>query len=593
MILDRVILWSLIPAGGLAAAAPKVCALQEREERQFERTVGPEPPFEWTGPAPDRNLRNWYPLLAVTVHVGDVNGDGFLDFVLPASGEDLPPKYFNEGAVWVIDGATREVIAHLTLGDDRYDVFYLGHGTACGDIDGDGFAEVAAAYLDYFLGQYRMHVWYGPDLVRQYDRVIGTMNFNYFRIGDFDQDGINDVLQLTSLVPGVRIYKGPNLDESQDIRLNDPSGLADANFRMGDFDGDGSNDFAIGVPGRSTEDVVAEGGVWILFGPDYTRQKLIRDNTPVGAGLFGQQLAVGDVNRDGFDDLCVAPAVDRCGYEYCGEIQLFFGPELKGRERVVFRSPDLEHWPRIGNAIEMGDVDGDGWLDIVESHAFRDDQHDCLRAGVGVIHGPDFRWWEFLVPETNDCWRSAGFTNLVVVDVDRDGRGEVLGGSPFWQTERDPYAAYGRCQLLDFSSRDDWFSTGWPYPPSGGIEASIEVNESEPESCTLLVHSPRSEIAGFLIASFGLNPTCLAGDRFPGGDPTLVPALFLRWPGSGVLLPFSVKGSEAGSTLSIPFRRRLEGALQQAGLETLYLQAISFDSGLEHSSALGVNLLTD
>jgi FG-GAP repeat protein len=546
-------------------------------------------PFEWSGPSPSVDLKQNYPLLGEFVSVGDVNGDSFLDLVVPAAGMDLDPTYFNEGGVWVIDGANKQTLALLTLGEPTFDLFYLGLGASCGDVDGDGFADVVAGYWDIEVNEYRMHLWHGPDLTRQDDWHISVTNHQSIRIEDLDHDGFGDVMNLGS-VPGVEVFYGPDRIRTEQILLQDPSGMGDqSNYRMADFDADGHNDLAISVPGRR-QDSYEEGGVWIVFGPDFTRQKLIRDSTPDNGSLFGYQLGVGDVNQDGFDDICISPRYQRCGGSYCGEIHLLFGPEFRNKDRRLFESPDFA--PRIGYSLGMGDVDGDSWLDIVDNNAYHDPSRgNCPIVSVGIIHGPDFQWWEFVVPASVDCFESAGFDHCVVVDVNGDGRAEVFGGQPLLDPQGRYGSNFGRCLLLDFSSRDDWFSIGWPYPQQAGIQASVEVDPRDRAACTLILSTPNRELSGFALASFGLWPKCLDRGGFPGGDPTSVPTLFLNWPGSGVIVPLSAIGDSCGTTMSLPFRRRLEGDLSNLGLDTLYIEAFSFAQGLEHSKAVGVNLL--
>lgn len=104
----------------------------------------------------------------------------------------------------------------------------------------------------------------------------------------------------------------------------------------GDFDGDGFRDLAIGVPWEDLEEVADGGGVHVLYGSRVGlatagTQFWSQDSTNVPdsgeeGDNFGDALAAGDLDCDGFDDLAVGVGDESFLFaNHAGTVHVFWG----------------------------------------------------------------------------------------------------------------------------------------------------------------------------------------------------------------------------------------------------------------------------
>ena len=151
-----------------------------------------------------------------------------------------------------------------------------------------------------------------------------------------------------------------------------------------------------------------------------------------GAG-FGVELAQGgDVNRDGYGDLLVGEWRRSVGgARRSGAAHLYLGAEsgLAGTP-VLLASPEPGSNDELGAALAAGDVNGDGFVDVVVGAA------GAATGGVagGKVHlflgGPgglaaSASWSASFEPEPGASFGIA----VLVADVDGDGVGDVIVGA--------------------------------------------------------------------------------------------------------------------------------------------------------------------
>lgn len=293
--------------------------------------------------------------------VGDVNGDGYGDFVLGAPLQDEAGT--DAGAVYLVLGPVSGSIQVANvkarfLGEKAGD--QAGSSVAAlGDMNKDGYADFAIGAEKYDDGSKKdtgaVYVIFGSpswngviSLSSANARWVGELNYDYAGgavsgPGDVNGDGTPDMLI------GARENDGSAIDAGAAYLVFGPvtgvKNLSTANVKfrgaatldysgwsvtgLGDTNGDGKADFAIGAPGADPSSRTDGGRVYVVLGAaSYASPVGLGSASIVFAGdgagdAFGRSISGGDVNGDGAGDLVVgAPGLDVPGHTEGGGLYI-------------------------------------------------------------------------------------------------------------------------------------------------------------------------------------------------------------------------------------------------------------------------------
>jgi FG-GAP repeat len=381
------------------------------------------------------------------IAIGDVNGDGILDLAGGA-----PKSHFFNGGGRLYLGPGFDTGSWFTApGLVSGDWFGLG-AWVLSDVNGDGNSDlVGGAALSHAGTTYatvgRCFLLYGPDLTSglELKGPLPSVQFQTFglygAVGDLGNDGSIEVIIGAPYYPPkgrIHVYSGSSFLTGLPSAVLEPQnpfvigGTYGPQWGVGmliaDHDGNGLNDILtpqIAPPPAPNPGVLG----WIEGG----NQSVVTMVGPSGfqIGNLDGQLEFEDMNKDGHRDILAAgDYADAPGMGYRA-IVIWYGPGFTATNDVWELVPTEEG--RFGEDFDIGDVNRDGWLDIVGGAAEAKVGTTNWAGQVSILYGPNYTTGQVL----NGSVYSGFFGEAVeVVDLDDDGFAEVFVGEPFYSTGR-------------------------------------------------------------------------------------------------------------------------------------------------------------
>jgi hypothetical protein len=264
---------------------------------------------------------------------GDLNSDGFADLVIgaPHVGGEL-------GAVYVYLGKRDGALATRTLAAQSRSLYFGLEVAAAGDIDGDGFTDLAVGMNPSAGGS--GSVFFGDATgALTVSSPLRALSVGPIAGGsDVNGDGFADLLVSGGGSSGATLHFG-GPDRMAFGTLAAPYGEPDPGFGSsvalpGDVDGDGFDDVLIGASERYQGGV---GGAYFYAGGPKSSFGTIAYSKIVGPMAPGERsewlvASPGDVNGDGFADLVTGSIA--AGPSASGSVSIY-----TGGSRLVLHAP--------------------------------------------------------------------------------------------------------------------------------------------------------------------------------------------------------------------------------------------------------------
>jgi hypothetical protein len=366
-------------------------SLVKAQVRQFTTAVGGTGRGKFTSPTRGAELAvGAYPYRIAT---GDVDGDGDLDFLTANSdSRGTVSVRLNDGQGNFSSPASN---AEPAVGNNPYDL-------VLGDVDGDGDLDLLTAnYNTQGTVSVRLNDGYGSFTAPPVNAEPTVGNNPYsVKLGDVDGDGDLDLFTANYTNNG-----------TVSVRLNDGQGNFTAStptaevtvsptpisVTLGDVDGDGDLDILTANYSTNTANVRFNDGQGVFTAPP--------TNTSVGS--YAYYITLGDIDGDGDLDLLTANGSNTVSVRFNNGQGTFTAPS-KNAELAVDLGP---------TSLALGDIDGDGDLDLLSSDSGSNKVSLCLNDGQGVF-----------TPQASPAEPIVGSlpTSVVLSDLDGDGDLDLL-----------------------------------------------------------------------------------------------------------------------------------------------------------------------
>jgi len=373
--------------------------------------------------------------------VGDLNGDGVADVVIGAWFEDSA-GVDRSGRAYVFWGPALDLVTTLEPPDPK--VFgEFGKGLAVADLDSDGVDDLVVGEgtgspaPPQQPGTLYLYKGGSPFIANRFTTILsegtGTEYQSFGGIlatGDFNDDGFLDIAvglpnldQGISNVGRIEVYWGPGFANFSTIFSPNPGqdDFFGTDLAAADLNGDGITDLIESSSRDDVQGVVNVGSIHLFTGPSLSFFKTIDNPLPDGFNSrFGDAVFGLDLNGDGMDDIITT---DERNHAY-----VFWSPSFADYH-LISRPPDpitgsTAVSASFGYFVTAGDVNDDGWNDVVVAEPFALSSQGRVDVSLGPYYAT-FNWLQDKIPEAH----SEFGWGLLLRDMDGDGRPELLVGS--------------------------------------------------------------------------------------------------------------------------------------------------------------------
>lgn len=402
-------------------------------------------------------------------NAGDVNNDGYSDVIIGS------PGYSNTGKVYIFFGGVPM--------DNVPDITMTGFANSfgwsvsnAGDVNGDGYSDVIVG--DYVSNQAHIYLGGSPmndeiDITMMGENAMsGSFGFRVTSAGDVNGDGYSDVIVSDASYDArgrAYIYYGSTtMNSVADVIItgeivNNAFGYSVSS--AGDANGDGYSDVIVGSQGSN---------VYLFYGGS------IMNNTIDLILPGGQSISTaGDVNWDGYSDIII-------GSLNSGIVNIFYGGLNMNNISDIFLSSEFAG-DHFGSSVSTaGDVNGDGYFDIIIGADSHDNQKgraylyknlvpkpQLINPVKNSINNPvdiNFKWRKFngafhyvLNVSTDSLFNNIIVNDTIFIDTSRVVTGFLRETKYFWRVMAR--------DTLDFT----YNSMEWSFTTVPSVQINIEI----------------------------------------------------------------------------------------------------------------------
>lgn len=410
--------------------------------------------------------------LSNIVALGDINKDGHDDFALQffvRTDSSYAKVYFGGKSF----DSTKAIVYTNPNSKFIYKGIYGG-----GDIDGDGIKDFLITYVDYTAihnpPQYELQVHFGGKTISQqpdYTIICSALNSCMIN-GDYNGDGFDDIIvtrMMDSYWGSIFIYfggKSPNSIPNLELNGLQYAEFAKYSTMLGDVNKDGCDDLIVSA---KTDSNPYPKTAFLFWGGN----KLGFDNCTQFAdtqiyGLF--QSALGDINGDGYKDFFID------GFHR----DLFLGWKQIDPSKPFYRSTK---WFFKG----IGDINKDGFDDYIK---FLNEKTDVHLGSSQLDSIPDA-----IMNYTGDLYVNLG-------DVDGDGRIEIANNDYYTNKKVNLYSVSTETSVEENEQLPNGYYLLQNYPNPFNPETTISYSIPKSDHVTLKVHDLLGREVATLVNEF-------------------------------------------------------------------------------------------
>ncbi|PIN80559.1 hypothetical protein COV11_03820, partial [Candidatus Woesearchaeota archaeon CG10_big_fil_rev_8_21_14_0_10_30_7] len=422
------------------------------------------------------------------IAVGDINNDNFNDIAFSSTDLDFG-GLTAPGIIYIYYGRTTwpSTISIATSspnvtikGNETNDK--LGSALAIGDVNGDNFDDIIAGSLNktnIFFGASNLPLnidllTVSPNVTIRGNESGGTFGMSRIKLGDFNNDGIKDILAGSSSAdPGgipnagevymfygrttwPRIINHSELSANFTFKGNSSSDIIPRDLAVGDVNGDNIDDMLIGCDQCSPGGRIDTGTIFVMYGkPNFGGVVKLREgdtaNLTIKGNSSNDEIGIGigaiDIDNDGDDDIIIGnTGGDPAGIPSAGMVHIVLGGSaLTGTIDFVELNDNItikgnETLTKYGQKIATGNFNNDNFGDFIagsiNTSVFADLISGKLHLTYGATGLKSYNFSESISNVTffgnySSSGNSKTFGQEVLAsDINNDGLADIIIGDP-------------------------------------------------------------------------------------------------------------------------------------------------------------------